>query len=139
MAHVPPSEDVRPRRQTRQPRWMDDYEGYTIPQAVTYPVGAYAAEEQTDWNSTEGFAEMTPLTPHRLHHTQYSAESIEASPSHVRAAAPVRNQLGSLPACLCSLPLSPQRQQQQDGQPARDHRTSAQPHGADLIPALESP
>ncbi len=57
MAHVPPSEDVRPRRQTRQPRWMEDYEGCALPQAVGYSARPTAAIEETDWSrSREGFS-----------------------------------------------------------------------------------
>lgn len=90
MAHVPPSEDSRPRRQVRQPRWMEDYEGYTHPQAGSYPLRTSAAIEETDWSrSREGFVEMTPLTQHPLQPTHYPAEFIETSSSHIGATAPV--------------------------------------------------
>ncbi|KAI3369403.1 hypothetical protein L3Q82_007473 [Scortum barcoo] len=69
---------------------MEDYEGYTLPQAASYPARTSAAIEETDWSrNREGFAEMTPLTQCPLQHTQYPAEFIETSPSHIGAAAPV--------------------------------------------------
>jgi len=87
MAHVPPSEDVRPRRRARQPRWMEDYDGYTIPQAVSYPTGIPTAMEETEWRYREGFAEMTPLTQRTFQH--HPAELLETSPSHLGVTAPV--------------------------------------------------
>ncbi|GLD46301.1 uncharacterized protein AKAME5_002701400, partial [Lates japonicus] len=90
MAQVPPSEDVRPHRRPRQPRWMDDYEGYTLPQAVSYPPCTSAAPEEIDWRrSREGIAEMTPLTQRLLQPTYYPAEFIETPLSYTGAAAPV--------------------------------------------------
>lgn len=90
MAYVPPSEDVRLRRRVRQPGWMEDYEGYVLPQAVSYTARDSTVREETDWSrEREGRAEMTPLTQRPLQHTQRSAEFIERSPSHIGAAAPV--------------------------------------------------
>lgn len=87
MAYFPPSEDVRPRRQVRQPGWMADYQGYTLPQAVS---NAGAIGRETEWSSeTEGSAKMTPLTQRSPRYTQRPTEFTEMPPSRIGAAAPV--------------------------------------------------
>ncbi|KAJ8351044.1 hypothetical protein AAFF_G00158540 [Aldrovandia affinis] len=89
MAYVPPSEDARPRRQVRRPGWMDEYEGYILPQAVHYGTRATSVREDTDWSrEIGGFAEMTPLTQHPVQLTRRPAEFSEMSPSRMGAAAP---------------------------------------------------
>ncbi|KAJ8403170.1 hypothetical protein AAFF_G00353870 [Aldrovandia affinis] len=89
MAYVPPSEDARPRRQVRQPGWMDEYEGYILPPAVRYGAHATSVREDTDWSrEIGGFAEMTPLTQHPVQLTRRPAEFSEMSPSRMGAAAP---------------------------------------------------
>lgn len=66
-----------------QPGWMDDYEGYVLPQAVSYTTRAAAVREETDW-SRETNAKMSPLTQR----TRRSVEFLKTSSSHIGATAP---------------------------------------------------
>ncbi|CAK6959231.1 uncharacterized protein LOC115580317 [Scomber scombrus] len=83
MAYVPSSEDVRPRRRVRQPGWMEEYEGYALPQVASYTGHASAAREETNWSrERKGLAEMTPLT-------QLPTDYMVTPPSHIGTAPPV--------------------------------------------------
>ncbi|KAJ8396766.1 hypothetical protein AAFF_G00013650 [Aldrovandia affinis] len=89
-----------PRRRVRQPGWMDEYEGYILPQAVRYGARATSVREDTDWSrEMGGFAEMTPSPSIQCNLLGVQLSSQRCPQSHGRCSAWLREHTTAIAQC----------------------------------------